>query len=188
MKAFPIKALRLASFVVLAGASFAAPVHAASPKWVYPAIPGFGPTHPLPNAAVQPNKTTVYKAVFDVTSGIKDPSKPNPGLNHVARAVNVFASAGVPLSHLHFVAVLHGPSTPAVLDNAHYRAKYNVENPNIKLISELNKAGVKVEVCGQALADLDYEHAWVNKKVTITLSALSDLIIYGNRGYAFLKQ
>lgn len=188
MKAFPIKALGLAAAIALAGAGLAAPAHAAGPKWTYPAIPGFGPVHPLPDVAMQPNKTTVYKAVFDVTSAIKDPAKPNPGLNHVARAVNVFASAGVPLSHLDFVAVLHGPSTPAVLDNAHYRAKYNVDNPNIKLISELKKAGVKVEVCGQALADLDFEHAWVNKDVTITLSALADLVIYGNEGYPYILQ
>ncbi len=188
MKTSVIKALGLVAAFALAGAGLAGPAHAAGAKWEYPAIPGFGPVHPLPDAAVQPSKTKIYKAFFDVTTGIKDPSKPNGGLDHVARAVNVFVSAGVPLSHLHFVAVLHGPSTPAALDNAHYRAKYNVDNPNIKLINELEKAGVKVEVCGQALADLDYEHAWVNKQVTITLSALSDAVIYGDMGYAFVKQ
>jgi len=188
MKTSAIKALGLGAVLALAAAGFAAPAHAAAPKWSYPAIKGFGPVHPLPDAAMQPSKDKVYKAMFDVTKPITDPSKPNSGLDHVARAVNVFASAGVPLSHLHFVAVLHGPSTAAVLDNDHYRAKYNVDNPNIKLISELKKAGVKVEVCGQALADNDFQHAWVNKEVTITLSALSDAVIYGDEGYAFVQQ
>lgn len=177
--------LAAAAALALAGVSSAV---AAEPQWTYPAIPGFGPVHPLPDAAMQPNKTTVYKAVFDVTKGIDNPAKPDSGLDHVARAVNVFASAGVPLSHLKFVAVLHGPSTPAVLDNAHYRAKYGVDNPNIALISALEKAGVRVEVCGQALADLNFQHDWINKEVTITLSALADLVIYGNEGYAFVKQ
>jgi len=188
MKTPAIKALGIGAVFALAAAGFTAPAHAASPKWTYPAIEGFGPVHPLPDAAMQPHKNKTYKAVFDVTKGISDPSKPDSGLDHVARAVNVFASAGVPLKHLHFVAVLHGPSTPAVLDNAHYRAKYNVDNPNIKLISALKKAGVKVEVCGQALADNDFQHDWVNKDVTITLSALSDLVMYGNMGYSFVKQ
>lgn len=178
----------LAAAAAFALVGLSAVAGSTGPQWTYPAIAGFGRMHPLPDAAMQPNKNTVYKAVFDVTSEIKDPSKPDSGLDHVARAVNVFASAGVPVSHLKFVAVLHGPATPAVLDNAHYRAKYGVDNPNIALISALKKAGVDVEVCGQALADLDFQHEWVNTDVTLTLSALSDLVIYGNEGYAFVKQ
>lgn len=34
--------------------------------WVMPAIQA-GPMHPLPDAAYQPDKTTVYKAIFAVT-------------------------------------------------------------------------------------------------------------------------
>lgn len=156
--------------------------------WSYPAIQGYGPVHPLPKAAEQPSPKKIYKVVFDVTKGGKGKSKVNPGLDHVARAVNVFASAGVPLSHLKFVAVIHGPATPSVLKDHKYREKFGTSNPNVKLIAALRKAGVKVEVCGQALADNHFKHQWVDSKVTITLSALSDLAIYGDRGYAFEKQ
>ncbi|HYW04049.1 MAG TPA: DsrE family protein [Gammaproteobacteria bacterium] len=176
------------SLALLAACGLSGTAFAAGNGWTYPAIKGYGPVHPLPDAAVQPSKHKVYKAFFDVTKGTSDPSKPNPGFDHVARAVNVFASAGVPLKHLHFVAVAHGPATPAVLNNAEYKKKFGVDNPNIKMISELKKAGVKVEVCGQALADNHFEHAWVNKDVIVTLSALSDAVIYGNKGYAFVKQ
>lgn len=153
--------------------------------WQYPAIEGYGPVHPRPNAAEQPDKSTIYKVVFNVTKSTKDMSQPNPGLDHVARAVNVFASAGVPLDHLRFVAVIHGPATASVLDAKAYKQKFDTANPNLKLIAALRKAGVKVEVCGQALSDNHFENAEVNPEVTITLSALSDLAIYGNRGYAF---
>lgn len=177
----------LASAAALALAGLSATAGAAEPQWAYPAISGYGRMHPLPDAAMQPDKSTTYKAVFDVTAAIRDPAKPYAGLDRVAKVVNIFASAGVPLSHLELVAVLHGPSTFAVLDNAHYRAKYHVDNPNIALIAALKKADVDVEVCGQALAELDIEHASVNKDVTITLSALSDVIIYSQKGYTLLK-
>jgi intracellular sulfur oxidation DsrE/DsrF family protein len=177
--------LAAAAALVLAGLS--SPVGAAEPELAYPAISGFGGMHPLPDAAVQPDESTVYKAVFEVSSAIRDPAEPYGGLDRVARAVNIFASAGVPLSHLKFVAVLHGPGTPAVLDDEHYRAEYDLDNPNIALIAALKKAGVEVEVCGQALAEQNIEHAWVNQDVTITLSALSDLIVYAQQGYTLLK-
>ncbi len=188
MKSFSAKALGAAAVLMLAGVGFMSPAHAADMKWSYPAIAKYGPVHPLPHAAVQPNKEHVYKALFDVTSGAKDPSKPEPGLSHVARAVNVFASAGVPLSHLHFVAILHGPATPAILDNEAYKKKYGVDNPNIPLIDALRKAGVHVDVCGQALADLGFEHSEVYKHVRIDLSALATTVIYGDMGYAYMKQ
>ena len=158
-------------------------------QWSYPAIANYGPVHPLPNAAVQPNKRHVYKALFDVTSGSKDSSKPAPGLVHVARAVNVFASAQVPVKRLKFVAIIHGPlATKAVLNNEAYKKKFGVDNPNIPLIDALVKAGVHVDVCGQALADLGYEHSGVYGKVRIDLSALATTVIYGDMGYAYMKQ
>ena len=181
----------LAAGLMLAGAGTPASAQAATPApphWVYPVIKGYGPVQPLPHAAEQPSKDKVYKVVFDVTSGAKDHAKVAPGLDHVARAVNVFASAGVPVSHMKFVAVVHGPATASVLDNAQYHKQFGVDNPNIKLIAALRKAGVKVQVCGQALADNRIAHAWVNPDVTITLSALADLAIYGNAGYAYEKQ
>lgn len=158
-------------------------------QWTYPAIAKYGPVHPLPHAAVQPNKQRVYKALFDVTSGSKDPSKPAPGLEHVARAVNVFASAGVPVKNLRFVAIVHGPvATSAILSHAAYKQKFGVDNPNIPLIDAMVKAGVHVDVCGQALADLGVVHSEVYSKVRIDLSAMATTIIYGDMGYTYVKQ
>ena len=62
----------------------------------------------------------------------------------VARTVNLYASAGVPLNHLKFVAVMYGAATDAALDNEHYRQKYDSDNPNLDLIRKLRNAGVEV--------------------------------------------
>jgi intracellular sulfur oxidation DsrE/DsrF family protein len=151
-------------------------------KWINPTITDYGAVVSLPQTGMQPSKNIDYKVVFNVTTG-GDNEKVNPGLERVARAVNIFTSADVPASHLHFVAVVHGPATPSILDHPHYRQKFNIDNPNVKLIDELTKAGVKVVVCGQALAHNKFPHDWVNRDVEVTLSAISDVIILQQQGY-----
>jgi len=157
-------------------------VQAEDTKWVNPTIHEGGAVVSLPDSGMQPSKTTEYKVVFNVTNaGAND--KINPGLDRVARAVNIFTSAGVPASHLHFIAVIHGPATPSILDNTHYREKFSMDNPNLKLIDELTQAGVKVVVCGQALAHNKFPQEWVHGQVEVTLSAISDVIILEQQGY-----
>ena len=170
------------ALVGLALAAMSACAGAAEPSWINPAIKDFGAVVSLPDSGMQPSKDVDYKVVFNVT-GAGPNDKVNPSLDRVARTVNVFASAGVPVSHLHFIVVVHGPATPAILDNEHYREKFSTDNPNIKLIAELEAAGVKVVVCGQALAHNKFPHEWVNKDVEITLSAISDVIILEQKGY-----
>ncbi|HVY06954.1 MAG TPA: DsrE family protein [Burkholderiales bacterium] len=172
-----------ATVVLLALACAAGSAFAADTKWINPAVPDFGASADLPDAAMQPDKNTDYKVVFNITAGAPANDKVNPSLERVARAANIFASAGVPLSHLHFVAVIHGPATQSVLDNEHYQEKFSMDNPNVKLISELKAAGVKVLVCGQALAVNKFAHEWVNKDVEITLSAMSSVIMLEQQGY-----
>ncbi|HDZ39202.1 MAG TPA: sulfur reduction protein DsrE [Marinobacter sp.] len=157
-----------------------------NPDWQYPEIENFGRIQPLPDAVNQPALDQTHKAAFSVTRKAKDRGQPNPDLERVARAVNLFASAGVPQAKRDFVAVIYGPATPSVLNDAQYNKRFGQKNPNRELIAALRNAGVKVHVCGQALAGHGFDQAWVDPNVDIALSALSDLVIYGNRGYALI--
>ncbi|MHB1872204.1 MAG: DsrE family protein [Steroidobacteraceae bacterium] len=159
---------------------------AANGQWVYPAIKNFGGVHPLPHAAVQPDAKATYKAFFYVTWASSGPSKVNPGLAHVARAVNVMAESGVPLSQLHYVALIHEKAAFAVLRNPYYHLLKGTDNPNLVLLHELHKAGVRLLVCGQALTAMKIRQSWIDPDVEVSLSALSDEIIYGDKGYAFV--
>jgi Uncharacterized conserved protein len=160
---------------------------AADVKWSYPAIAGYGPVHVWPDVTMKPSPGETYKAVFDVTKPSKKPGKVSPALTHVARAVNVFAAAKVPLDHLKFVVIVHGKATPIILNDKAYRAKYGVANPNLKIIAALRKAGVKVLVCGNALADMKFDPQEVNPDVKVALSALSTLVILEDQGYALMR-
>ena len=111
----------------------------------------------------------------------------NVALDHVARTVNLYTAAGVPLDHLKFVAVVSGPATPLVLNDAQYRAAYGVANPNLPLVAELRKAGVDVAVCGQAVAEHEFQYDWVDKGITLSLSALTTVTTLEHQGYSLLQ-
>ncbi len=151
-----------------------------------PAITAAGATHPVPHAAFLPDRNATYKVVFSMTKPSAKPDEVNPALERVARTVNLYAASGVPLDHLKFVAIAYGPATALVLDDAHYRAKFGVANPNLAAIAQLRKAGVTVAVCGQAVAENHFEYAWVAKDVEVALSALTTITELQQQGYALM--
>lgn len=173
------------AFLLLASAAATAQ-QATTPNPTNPAISSAGAIHPLPHAAYQPDKRATYKVVFSMTSESSKPGVINPALEHVARAVNLYAASGVPLTHLKFVAVAHGKATSIALDDEHYRKKFGMNNPNRAAIRELRAAGVDIAVCGQALAEQGYEAGWIARDVTLALSALTTITTLEHQGYAFV--
>ena len=155
--------------------------------WHYPLIKGYGPEHTWPGVVVRPKAGVTYKALFDVTQGKPQAAKVNPGLDHIARTINIFAAAGVPLKHMKFAVIIHGPATPIVLSAAAYRAKFGHPNPNLALIATLRKAGIDLLVCSNALGDMHFTPGEVNPDIHVALSALSTVIILQNRGYALVR-
>ncbi|QAU24845.1 sulfur reduction protein DsrE [Dyella sp. M7H15-1] len=149
-------------------------------------ITAAGAYHPLPQAAYQPDRNATYKVVFSLTKASDKPDQINPGIERVARTVNLYTVAGVPLDHLKFVAVAYGPATSLVLDDEHYRAQFGTANPNLAVISQLRKAGIDVAVCGQAMAEHHYANEWAFKDVTLSLSALTTITELEQKGYALM--
>ncbi|SAL87974.1 DsrE/DsrF-like family protein [Caballeronia arvi] len=154
--------------------------------WLTPTIANYGRVHLLPDAAFMPQPDRTYKIVFSLTQAAKTPDVVDPGLDRVARTVNLYVAAGVPLSRLNFVAVASGPATALVLDDEHYRAAYGVANPNLPLIAALKKAGVTVAVCGQAVAERHFDFAWVAPDVILALSALTTVTTLETQGYVLM--
>ncbi|WP_322012803.1 DsrE family protein [Paraburkholderia sp. J12] len=183
-----LKSIACATLVAATAMSFGAHAQQAEPQgfWTSPTIQGYGPMHYLPDAAFKPEADHTYKIVFALTQGPKTPDAVNPALDHVARTVNLYAAAGVPLSHLKFVAVAYGAATPLVLDDAHYRAAYGVANPNLPLIAELKKAGVTVAVCGQAVAEHHFSYDSIASDVTLALSGLTTVTTLESQGYVLM--
>jgi intracellular sulfur oxidation DsrE/DsrF family protein len=154
--------------------------------WSTPTIPNYGKIHYMPDSAFKPNPKHSYKIVFSLTQASKAADEVNPALDRVARTVNLYVAAGVPLSHLKFVAVAYGAATQLALDDAHYRLKFGTPNPNLPLIAELKKAGVTVSVCAQAVAEHQFKYDWLSNDITVALSGLTTVTTLESDGYVLM--
>jgi len=150
-----------------------------------PIVSGFGGIYEIPGS-IQPDPGIEYKIVIDLKSLQTDKSQINPGLNNVARMMNLHGLGGVSREDLHVVVVTHGGATEAILNNAGYRRKNGVDNPNPELISALKDAGAEIFVCGQSLLARGYELEEVNPDVTIGLSMLTVVTEHMHKGYQLL--
>jgi intracellular sulfur oxidation DsrE/DsrF family protein len=154
---------------------------------VYPVIPGFGGIVPVPDAAERPDPKLRYRVLFNITKAASSPDKINPGLEKVARFVNLLGADKVRPAAGDIVAIIHGPATLLILRNAPYAARTKVaENPNIALITALQNAGVSIQVCSQALTGNDITPDQIAKDVVIDDSALTTLANLQLRGYAMI--
>ena len=100
--------------------------------------------------------------------------------------LNALAATGVPLENAKFVVIFHGAAINGILDEAHYKEKFGVSNPNIKVFAELKKVGVKLFVCGQNLAAENIDPATLAPDITVASDALIVLMEYQNKGYALM--
>jgi intracellular sulfur oxidation DsrE/DsrF family protein len=155
--------------------------------WINPIIKDYGRVHPRADAAAQPDPNADYKVIVDVVHGSKEKSEVSGSLQRLARLVNLMGFAKVPPEHVHIVAVLEGEAGFAAANNAVYRKHFKTDNPNLKLLHELKLAGVDLLVCGQALAENGLVDADVGPDITVSLSALSDFAVYGQRGYSYMQ-
>jgi intracellular sulfur oxidation DsrE/DsrF family protein len=161
-------------------------VGTASAQEQFPVIKDVGGYWALPQAAMQPDKAHVYKAVIDATHAADKPTELAPGLEDAAALVNGLAAGGVPAANRKLAVVFYGPAANAVLNNESYRQKHGVDNPNLKVIAELRRAGVELFVCGQLLQVRKIDVGKVVPEVTIATDAFIVLVTYQNNGYARL--
>jgi intracellular sulfur oxidation DsrE/DsrF family protein len=132
-----------------------------------------------------PSPKRQYKLLFEFTLDFKDTShtKLNPGLVEIARVLNLHVASGIPVSHLHPIIVVHGPSLFSIQNNEVYKAKYKNDNPNNQLILDLMKNGAKFIACGQAMNFLDIKKQELYPGVKVSLTAQTVLSNYLGQGY-----
>ncbi len=156
----------------------------AAPKLEFPIIPKHGGVLPRPKAVEQPRAGA--KVVFDATADAK-PADVNKGLDRVARLLNLYGVAGLKAQDVKITIVLHGEATKSVLNDTAYKARFQVdENPNLPLIRELQKAGVEVLVCGQALNYKGFPDGEVTDGVPIAAAALTVVVNKQTDGYSYI--
>ena len=151
----------------------------------FPIVEGFGGIYEIPGS-VNPDPNDEYKIVIDLLTAQPDTDQLNPGLNNVARMMNLHVLGGVDPEKLSIKVAIHGGATQTILNNGAYRKRHGTDNPNIDLIDALKAAGVEVYVCGQSLIGRDIEIEEVNNEVIIGLSMLTVVTTAMNNGYDLL--
>lgn len=151
------------------------------------AIPAYGKFWLLPDAHEQPDPARDYKVVFDISGAPKSPDKVSPGLDRVARFVNLLTAGGVPDDKRHIVLVVHGGATDSVATDAAYAKRHDgATNPNTPLIEALQAAGVSLRICGQAMTGSKLTPADLAPGVQVDLAALMTVTHLQFDGYAII--
>ncbi len=182
-----LQALALFGLGVVAAAQAAPATEQGKDFWQTPTITGYGPMHPFPEGVYQPDKNQVYKILFVIDGGNDKPAEINSEFQAVARAINLFTSAGVPADHLKIVTLISGSATADVLDAEHYKTLLGVANPNLELIHKLRTFGVDFVVCAQAALKHQYQLDWINPDIKPALSALTTEAILQTQGYVLIN-
>ncbi len=156
-------------------------------KRVNPVVKNYGGIFEIPYADEKPDPTLEYNIVIEIERANATPDSVNWALHNVARLLNLHVMGGVPKNKLHVVLAIHGGASYTVMSNDAYRAKYNVDNPNLGLYQELEKAGVKMFICGQSIIARNIDRNKMVPEVKIATSMLTTLTAYQLKGYAVLK-
>lgn len=162
----------------------ALPISAAGLK--FPRIASAGGVYALPDGAQLPARDKIHRVVIDASGDATTAAGINRHLETAARAVNLYALAGVPADNVKIALVIHGKATPVVLADASYQSKLGKANTDAGILAELKAAGVELYVCGQAIAHRGYAVSDVRGELQIALSAMTELADLQAAGYALI--
>ncbi len=153
----------------------------------YPVIKDFGGVYKLEQAKVFPDKNLKNHVLFDITKNAAFQFNLNPGLEHVAMFLNLYALYGIQPGDMEVEAVIHSDAIPLALSDDKYLELTGSTNPNSKLIGELLDQGVKIYVCSQSLMENHYKPEWVRPGLILSAAALNVLVNDQLKGFALLS-
>ncbi len=148
-----------------------------------PLIQSGGEVYATPHIDFATPVDITYKVAFDLSRRGTSATSVNDGLNSLARFLNMHAQAGVPASQMQLAVVVHGGAARDLLRNAEYKERTGEDNPNIAMVEELWKAGVRIIVCGQTAAASGFTKDMFVEPVQIALSAMTAFAVLQEQGY-----
>jgi intracellular sulfur oxidation DsrE/DsrF family protein len=150
-------------------------------------IKDFGETFNFENQDIKTDISATFKVIFDVSKTSEDKSNLNKYIVTAARFLNMHTNEGMSKDQLKVAMTIHGSAWQDVLNNKEYKEKFGVDNPNLKLINQLNDAGVDIILCGQTAVYRGLDKDNVIPSVQFALSAMTALIQYQNNGYIYIS-
>lgn len=149
---------------------------------LHPIIKGYGGVIPIETSIAPKNPP---KVIIDITSDSPSKEQVNPGLDRIARLLNLYGVSDIDMAQAEIVVIIHSKTTIIALKDDVYASHFGVKNPNMELLSLLRQQNVKIMVCGQSL-DKQYGVEMVNEYVDVALSAITTLAEYQQNGFSVL--
>ena len=153
----------------------------------FPIVKRYGGIYEIPEATERPDPTKEYKIIVDLTSPAEDNKQISRWVDNVARMMNLHGLAGVSKENLKVKVIIHGGAIYTLLSDENYKKRYEVDNPNLKVLEALKEAGADIMVCGQSLIARDLKQNDLWPGVRIAHSALTTITTYVPQGYVLLK-
>ena len=154
---------------------------------IYPAIKAGDNSGVIPvkDLTEIPDQNLDYKLLFEVTANNPDSlaGEINYGLAEVARVINLHVASGISLKKIFPVILVHAAALNAITTNVYYQKQHKINNPNLKVISDLEHLGAKFIACGQAMAFFEVKKEDLLPLVKVSLTAQTALSSYQLRGY-----
>lgn len=140
---------------------------------------------PVKDPTEIPDPNMDYKILFELTQNNPDSSikEINSGLDEIARVINLHVASGIPAKRIIPVIVVHAGALNAIKTNEAFKKKYKVDNPNLKLINDLEKIGAKFIACGQAMEFFEVKREELLPEVKISITAQTVISGYQLKGY-----
>jgi len=174
---------RLSTVVLIGLAALGSPSPPSPATLKGPLIHAGGDTLEVPQVDFATPVDLTYRVAFDLSREGSTTATVNPGLNSVARFLNMQSRAGVPLNQLKLAVVVHGGAVVDLLRDDEYRKRNGADNPNVALIAELSRAGVDILICGQTAAGRGLKADQFLEPAKVALSAMTAFAVLQERGY-----
>jgi len=174
----------LASLAVLvAFSAFSPGIAAQQGAQPGPVVQSAGAVFAVPSPTFETPKDMEYKVAWEIVTPAGQPDRANQSMNTVARFLNMHAQAGVPRERTRVAMVVHGNAGFELLENAAYREKFGVDNPNAAMLREILDAGGRVVLCGQSAASRSIPTDRLIPGVQVALSAMTAFVVLQEEGY-----
>jgi intracellular sulfur oxidation DsrE/DsrF family protein len=159
----------------------------AQTKEAGPAIGDFGAVWQIEAPDYKTITDQQMKVVFDIMNSPDSPEAINGSIETAARFLNMHTQAGIPLENLKVALVVHNKASKDIINNAAYRQRYGIDNPNEKMIQALLEVGTEIIFCGQSSLSRNFPRSETISGVQLGLSAMTALIQLQNQGYQLIK-
>lgn len=140
---------------------------------------------PVSGVTEVPDPNMQYKLLFEAAQRNPDSllNEPDENLVEVARIINLHVASGIPLKNISVVVVVHSGALNSLRTNPSYQKRFKMDNPNLKVIKDLEKLGVRFIACGQAMDFIDIKNNELLPEVKVSFTAQTALTGYQLKGY-----